>query len=321
MYSQIPSRAGAYGAKLPDEERLAFLDKVYDLGEWFWDAADIYADCEDIIGKWLAANPEKRKDIFLATKFGNRMLDTGYGVDSTPGYCKQAVEKSLSRLGVSHIDLYYCHRVDGNTPIEQTMRALADLKAEGKIKYIGLSEISAATVHRACKIARVDAVQIEYSPWFLDVENPQIGLLQACRELGVATIAYSPIGRGMLSGAIRSLDDLGEKDSRRMSPRFSPENFSKNLVLVDNIVEFARKKEVTAAQLVLAWLMAQGPDIIPIPGTTKIERLKENLSALEIKLSDEEIKEIRKMVEAAEVHGNRYANAALEYTFGDTPDE
>lgn len=249
------------------------------------------------------------------------MGDTGYTVDSTPEYCKQAVEKSLKRLNVSHIDLYYCHRVDGKTPVEQTMRALADLKAEGKINYIGLSEVSAATLRRACKIVHVDAVQFEYSPWTMDVEDPQIGLLETCRELGVGTVAYSPIGRGMLSGVIRSLDDLSEKDGRRMSPRFTPENFSKNLVLVDQIVDFAKRKEVTATQLVLAWLLAQGPGIIPIPGTTKIERLKENLAALAVTLSEDEVKEIRVVVEAAKVHGNRYADMFMKYTFGDTPEE
>ncbi|KIW08471.1 hypothetical protein, variant [Verruconis gallopava] len=218
-------------------------------------------------------------------------------------------------------DLYYCHRVDGKTPIEQTMHALAGLKAEGKIKYIGLSEVSAATLRRACKIGHVAALQVEYSLWSLDIENPQVGILQTCRELGVATIAYSPIGRGMLSGLIRSIDDADENDRRRNYPRFTPENFSKNLVLVDQIVGYAKKKGVTATQLVLAWLLAQGPDIVPIPGTTKLQRLQENLEALKIALSEEEVREIRVIAKTAEVQGSRYPEMFMKQTFGNTPEE
>jgi aryl-alcohol dehydrogenase-like predicted oxidoreductase len=242
-------------------------------------------------------------------------------VNSSPEYCKEAIEKSLKRLGLPYVDLYYCHRVDGKTPIEQTVRAMAELKAEGKIKYIGLSEVSAETVRRACAVAHIDAVQVEYSPWFLDIEKSTTNLLDTCRTLGVAIVAYSPIGRGMLSGTIQSLDDLAEGDNRRLAPRFKPENFGKNLVLVNEIVALAKKKGITATQLTLAWLMAQGEDIIPIPGTTKIERLKENLGALDVKLSKEEIQEIRTLVDAAETHGDRYPEGALKYVFGDTPRE
>jgi aryl-alcohol dehydrogenase-like predicted oxidoreductase len=198
---------------------------------------------------------------------------------------------------------------------------MAELQAKGKIKYLGLSEVSVDTLRRACKVTHIDAVQVEYSPWFVDIEKPTTDLLKTCRELGVATVAYSPIGRGMLSGTIQSLDDLEEGDARRFSPRFSPENFSKNLVLVNEIVALAKRKGVTATQLTLAWLMAQGDDIIPIPGTTKIERMKENLGALKIKLSKEEVQAMRTLVDAAETHGSRYPEAHLKYVFGDTPKE
>jgi aryl-alcohol dehydrogenase-like predicted oxidoreductase len=311
--------SAAYGTRLPDEERLAFLDRAYALGERFWDTADVYGDSEDLLGRWFSLHPEKRQDIFLATKFAARIVDGQHVMCSTPEYCKEAIERSLKRLGVEYVDLYYCHRVDGVTPIERTMRALLELQRAGQIRYIGLSEVSAATLRRASKIARVHAVQIEYSPWSLDIENEKVGLLKACRELGVAVVAYSPIGRGMLSGQIRSVDDLGKQDARRMQPRFAPEAFARNLVLVDQIVALAREKRVTPTQLVLAWLLAQGKDVIPIPGTTKVERLEENLGALGIELTVEEVGRIRKVVEAAEVHGTRYPEATLRYTFGDTP--
>ena len=200
------------------------------------------------------------------------------------------------------------------------MRAMADLQAQGKIRHIGLSEVSAATLRRASKIVHIDALQIEYSPWSLDIERPEVGLLQKCRELGTAIVAYSPIGRGMLSGQIRSTEDLGERDGRRESPRFLPENFSKNLVLVDKIAEIAKKKGVTSAQLVMAWLMAQGKDIIPIPGTTNAARLEENLASLKLQLSPQEIDDIRAIVDAVEVHGSRYSTAHMKHVFGDTPE-
>jgi len=311
-----------YGPPKPDNERMALLDRCYDLGEWNWDSADVYADSEDLLGRWFTANPDKRKNIFLATKFGNRVMpDGGRAIDSTGAYCKEACAKSLKRLGLPFIDLYYCHRLDGKTPIEQTVRAMAELKQEGKIKYLGLSECSAESLRRAHKVHPISAVQIEYSPWALDIEDPQINLLKTCRELGVAVVAYSPIGRGMLSGTIRSRSDFSEGDFRSFSPRFSEENFPKNLKLVDVIVALAKEKGVTATQLTLAWLMAQGDDIIPIPGTTKAERLEENLGALQIKLSKEEEAKIRKACEDAEIHGTRYPEAFASALFADTPAE
>jgi hypothetical protein len=311
-----------YGPTKPDSERLALLDKCYELGGWHWDSADIYGDSEDLLGKWFAANPDKRKDIFLATKFANRFFPDGTrAVDSSGPYCKEACEKSLKRLGLPYVDLYYCHRLDGKTPVEQTVRAMAELKSEGKIKYLGLSECSAESLRRAYKVHPIHAVQIEYSPWALDIESPQIDLLRTCRELGVAVVAYSPIGRGMLSGTIRSPDDLPETDFRRMSPRFSAENFPKNIELVDKIGEIAQRKGVTPTQLTLAWLMAQGNDIIPIPGTTKVERLEENLGSLKVEISKEEEREIRKICEEAEIHGGRYPEAFSSSLFADTPAE
>jgi hypothetical protein len=311
-----------YGATRPESERLSVLDKCYELGEWNWDSADMYGDSEDLLGKWFAANPDKRKDIFLATKFANKMLPNGTRtVDSSATYCKEACEKSLKRLGLPYVDLYYCHRLDGKTPIEQTVRAMAELKSEGKIKYLGLSECSSESLRRAYKVHPIHAVQIEYSPWSLDIESPQIDLLRTCRELGVAVVAYSPIGRGMLSGTFRSHDDLPENDFRRMHPRFSAENFPRNVQLVDKIAEIAKKKGVTPTQLTLAWLMAQGDDIIPIPGTTKIERIEENLGSLKVDISKDEEQEIRKICEEAEIHGGRYPEAFASSLFADTPAE
>ncbi|KAI4098888.1 MAG: hypothetical protein L6R37_006251 [Teloschistes peruensis] len=311
--------SAAYGATEPDEERFKVLDRANSLGATFWDSADIYMDNEDLIGKWFQRTG-KRSEIFLATKFANRItLEGKRELRSDPAYVKEACAKSLRRLGIDSIDLYYCHRVDNVTPIEHTVEAMAELKKEGKIKYLGLSEISADTLRRAEKIHHIDAVQIEYSPFSLDIEDPAIGLLSTCRELGVATIAYSPLGRGMLTGTLKSPSDLSDTDFRKASPRFSVENFPKNLQLVDTLAEIAKRKKVTSGQLTLAWLMRQGEDIIPIPGTKKIRYLEENMGALDVRLSDEEEREIRKAVEGAEVHGERYPPAMTGRLFADTP--
>jgi aryl-alcohol dehydrogenase-like predicted oxidoreductase len=305
-----------YGPAKPDNERLALLDNAHSLGELFWDSSDMYGDSEDLIGKWFAANPSKRADIFLATKFA---VKEGRVIDSSPEYVKIACDKSLKRLGIKQIDLYYCHRVDQKTPIERTVEAMKQLKDEGKIKYLGLSEVSSDTLRRAHKVHPISAVQVEYSPFALEIESKQIDLLKTCRELGVAVVAYSPLCRGMLSGALKGPQDLEEGDFRKFAPRFSEENFPKNLKLANQLGAVAEKKGVTPAQLTLAWLMAQGEDIFPIPGTTKLERLKENLGAFDVKLSTDEDKEIRKASDAAEVSGSRYPENFMQACYADTP--
>lgn len=305
-----------YGDVKPDAERLAILDRAHQAGEFFWDSSDVYLDNEELIGKWLAANPEKRKDIFLATKFAVRQ---DHSIDSSPEYCKQAIEKSLKRLGVEQVDLYYCHRVDRKTPIEKTVEAMAELKKAGKIKYLGLSEVSSDTLRRAYKVHPIAAVQVEYSPFTLDIERAPVDLLKTCRELGVAVVAYSPLSRGLLTGAIKSPDDLEQSDTRRSLPRFSAENFPRNIQLVNRITSTARDKKITPGQLTLAWLLAQGNDIFPIPGTTKIARLDENIESLHVRLSKEEEQKIRKACEEAEVGGTRYLETWMQTCFADTP--
>ena len=285
--------------------------------------ADEYGDSEDLLGKWLAANPDKRKDIFIATKFaisvtgGTDGIPRHIGVDSSPEYCKRAIEKSLRRLGVSYVDLYYVHRLDKKTPIEKTIEAMVELKNAGKIKHIGMSECSADSLRRAHKVHPITAVQVEYSPFCLAIEDPKIKVLETARELGIAVVAYSPLGHGFLSGKIRSKADVtGEGDDRGGLPWLKDDNIDKNVAVVDKITEIAEKKHVTTAQLTLAWVLAQGDDIFAIPGTTKVHRLEENLGALSISVSADENKAIRKL--SAEVLGGRIQDM-LGYTFADTP--
>ena len=308
-----------YGATEPDAQRFQILDKALALGCTHWDSSDIYGDNEDLLGKWFAKTGHRDK-IFLATKFA---IAPGPGgltkVRSDPEYVREACTKSLKRLGVETIDLYYCHRVDGKTPVEKTVQAMKQLKDEGKIRYLGLSEVSAETLRRAHKIHPISAVQIEYSPFTVDIEDPKINLLATCRELGVAVVAYSPLGRGMLTGQYKSPDDFEEGDYRRTAPRFSPENFSKNLHLVDTLTTIADKKGCTPGQLTLAWLMRQGEDIFPIPGTKKEKYLVENWESLKVELTDDEEREVRRAVSEADVHGERYASHLMADTFRDTP--
>ncbi|KIW10089.1 hypothetical protein PV08_11049 [Exophiala spinifera] len=310
-----------FGQPKPDAERLVFLDAAYKAGEHFWDTADIYGDSEDLVGHWLAANPDKRKNVFLATKFGNVMEPDGTAyVRGDPEYVKEACRRSLQRLQSAYIDLYYCHRLDTKVPIEKTVQAMVDLKSEGKIRYLGLSECSAESLRRAHKIHPITAVQVEYSPFFLDIEDPAIDLLKTCRELGVAIVAYSPLGRGILTGRYRSPDDFPETDFRRMIPRFSAENFPKVLELADEIGKIASNAgDCTSAQLTLAWLLAQGDDIFPIPGTASQERFQENLQSLTVVVDSKSNASIRKAASEAELPGDRYPAFMLPNLFADTP--
>ncbi|KAI9734965.1 MAG: hypothetical protein M1834_002047 [Cirrosporium novae-zelandiae] len=262
----------------------------------------------------------KRDEIFFSTKFRIYETQTGDEFRSDPEYTKKACAKSLNRLGVDTIDLYCCHRIDRITPIEKTVETMAELKREGKIRYLGLSQCSSTTLRRACKVHHIDAIQIEYSPFSMDIENPKIGLMQTCRELGVAIVAYSPLARGFITGQYKSPDDFEEGDWRKMAPRFSKENFPKNLEFVDKMKKIADKKGCTPSQLTLAWLMAQGDDIIPIPGTKKVKYLEENLGALDVKLTDTDIAEVRQAVENTEVVGNRFLDRMEAYIFADTPE-
>ncbi|KAF6833845.1 aldo/keto reductase YakC [Colletotrichum plurivorum] len=302
----------AYGKPGPDEERLAFLDRAWEMGATNWDTSDIYGDCEDVLGKWFRLHPERRADIFLATKFALSGVVNDDGsldikTDSSPGYCRAACEKSLERLGVEYTDLYYVHRVDDVTPIEKTVEELVKLKNEGKIKYLGLSECSSSTLRRAHAVHPISAVQVEYNPWSLEIEGPLgTNLLRTCRELDVTTFAYSPLGRGIMTGQYKSASDFEESDIRRVLPRFQGENFAKNLALVDQFRQIAEERHgCTAGQLTLAWLMAQGEDVIPIPGTKRIKYLEENFGAVKVKIDEEEEREIRALVDGANVQGDR----------------
>ncbi|KAL8686658.1 MAG: hypothetical protein Q9224_005377, partial [Gallowayella concinna] len=261
---------------------------------------------EDLVGEWFRRHG-KREDIFFATKFAISINDEGViETRSDPEYVKEACNKSLKRLGIDCIDLYYCHRVDGKTPIEKTVGAMADLKKEGKIKYLGLSEVSSETLRRAYAVHPISCVQMEYSPFAMEIEDPEIALLKTCRELGVATVAYSPLGLGFLTGAYQSPADFEEGDFRKHGPRFSEENFPKNLELVKHLQEIAKKKNCTSAQLSLAWLLAQGNDIFPIPGTKKITYLEENVNSVNVQLSDAEEQEIREAIQKVERVGERF---------------
>ncbi|KAI3316624.1 Aldo/keto reductase [Xylariaceae sp. AK1471] len=306
-----------YGAAESNQDRFKLLDRAWELGCTNWDTADAYGDSEETIGKWFKLHPERRADIFLATKFGLKANEAGgITVNSSPEYCRQAVESSLKRLGVQQIDLYYMHRADPEVPIEKTMNAMKDLVNEGKVKYIGLSEVSSATLRRAHAVHPVHAVQCEYNPWTLDIEGPSgTHILDTCKELGISVFAYSPLGRGIMTGRFRSAADFGPGDARPQLPRFQGENFQKNLRLVDQFADIAGRKGCTGGQLVLGWLLAQGDNVFVIPGTKKIAYLEENFAASEVVLTDEEERLLRKLVSEAGVSGDR---GAMFGPFADT---
>jgi aryl-alcohol dehydrogenase-like predicted oxidoreductase len=284
------------------------LHHAIEIGVTFWDTSDMYGvgRNEELIGRALQG---RRDRVVLATKFGVLRGEDGafLGVDGSPGYVLKACDASLKRLGVDHIDLYYQHRVDPKVPIEETVGAMAELVGQGKVRHLGLSEAAAATLRRAVAIHPVAALQTEYSLWTRDIEDE---ILPACRELGVGLVAYSPLGRGFLTGKIQNLDDLAADDWRRTNPRFQGENLEKNLVLAERIREIAGAKGCTPAQLALAWLLAQGKDIVPIPGTRSIQRLEENAGASQVALSADDLKEIEQALPTSLVAGERYASMA-----------
>ncbi|KZT68421.1 Aldo/keto reductase [Daedalea quercina L-15889] len=308
-----------YGKLLPDEDRLKILDEVYASGCRLWDTANVYGDSEDLLGKWFQRTG-KRSDIFLATKFGIVHGDPVRPSHGDPTYVRQSAERSLKRLGVDQIDLYYFHRPDPTIPIEKTVEAMAQLVSEGKVKYLGLSECSADTLRRAHAVHPIAALQVEYSPFTLDIEDDKIGLLKTARELGVTIVAYSPLGRGLLTGKYKGPEDFEEGDFRRRVPRYSKENFPNILKLASGLEQIGKRHGASAGQVSLAWLLAQGEDVIPIPGTTNINRLHENLGAVRVKLTPEEVAEVRQIAENANAtQGMRYPPLLNTLLFADTP--
>ncbi|UJR34603.1 hypothetical protein I4U23_027379 [Adineta vaga] len=296
------------GISTSDDERFKILDRAIELGCTYFDSADIYGDSEDLLGRYFKKYPNQRKKVLLATKFGN-VVSSDFSSLSVRGdaqYVREAFEKSLTRLNLDSIDLYYVHRIDKKVPIEETINVLKEFVQQGKIKYIGLSECSSDTLRRAYRIHPITCVQVEYSPFSLDIEKQEIALLKTCRELGVAIVCYSPLGQGILTGGIKSPDDFQSNDYRRFYPRFSKENFPKNLELVNKLILIAKKKNCTPGQLTLAWILSQGNDFIPIPGTRRIKYLEENFAATQINLSKEEQHEIRVACETADIVGERF---------------
>ena len=293
-------------------EAVATLHRALELGINLLDTADIYGphSNEQLIGEAIRG---KRDQVFLASKFGivrDPANPAFRGINGRPDYIHQAIDGSLKRLGVETLDLYYQHRMDPNVPIEETVGAMAELVRAGKVRYLGLSEASAATLERAHKVHPISALQSEYSLWSRDQEGN--GCLEACRRLGVAFVPYSPLGRGFLTGALKSADDFANDDFRRFSPRFQGENFGKNLLLVEQVQTLAAEKGVTAGQLALAWVLAQGDHLIPIPGTKQRKYLEENVGALEVKLSVSELAALQAIFPASAVAGLRYAEATMK---------
>jgi aryl-alcohol dehydrogenase-like predicted oxidoreductase len=283
---------------------VALIHQALDAGLSFLDTADMYGPFtnEVLVGKAIR---ERRDKVVLATKFGNERGEDGefLGINGRPEYVRSACDASLKRLGVDHIDLYYQHRVDTTVPIEETVGAMGELVEKGKVRFLGLSEAAPSTIRRAHKVHPISALQTEYSLWSRD---PETEILPTVRELGIGFVAYSPLGRGFLTGRFQSIDDLPEDDWRRAGPRFQGENFQKNLQLVQRVQEMAQQKNVSASQLALAWVLAQGQDIVPIPGTTKAKHLQDNLGTLDVKLSDEELAQLDEILPMGAASGERY---------------
>jgi aryl-alcohol dehydrogenase-like predicted oxidoreductase len=293
-----------------EAESVATLHRALDLGVTLLDTADVYGPRtnEELVGRAIR---ERREEVFLATKFGllNDLPDGTRRVDGSPTHVREACAASLARLGVDTIDLYYLHRVDPETPIEETVRAMARLVEEGKVRYLGLSEVSPATLQRAHRVHPITAVQSEYSLWTRD---PEGGILEACRELGVGFVPFSPLGRGFFSGKLRSVEALGSDDFRRTLPRFEPDNFRANLDLLARVESLAAAKGCTPAQLALAWDLAQGDDIVPIPGTKRRANLEENVGAIDVRLTAEDLRQIDQSIPRGAATGDRYAAAAMK---------
>jgi aryl-alcohol dehydrogenase-like predicted oxidoreductase len=295
-----------------DEESLATIHRALELGVNFLDTADMYGPFtnERLVGRAIRG---RRDEVVLATKFANVRGENGerLGVRGDPEYVHEACDASLERLGVDHIDLYYQHRVDPNVPIEETVGAMAELVEQGKVRYLGLSEAAPDTVRRAHQVHPISALQTEYSLWTRDVEDR---ILPTTRELGIGFVAYSPLGRGFLSGRFTSPQDIPEGDFRRHNPRFQGENFTRNMEIVDRVRELAEEKGVTASQLALAWILHQGEDIVPIPGTKRRRYLEENVAATEIELTEDDLRRLDEAAPPGATAGDRYPDMSTVET-------
>ncbi len=299
-----------YGGR-DEEESLATIDRALELGITFFDTADMYGPHtnEQLVGRALRGH---REEVIIATKFGivrDPARPQFRGISGKPDYVRQACDASLRRLGVDVIDLYYQHRVDPDTPIEETVGAMADLVRQGRVRFLGLSEAGAETIRRAHAVHPITALQSEYSLWTRD---PEADVLGVCRELGIGFVPYSPLGRGFLTGKIKKSEDLPKDDYRHTTPRFQGENFQHNLDLVERVGEIAREKRCTPAQLALAWVLAQGDDIVPIPGTKRRKYLQENIGALDVNLTSADLARIEEVAPKHAVAGERYPDWAMQ---------
>ena len=292
-----------------DSESIATIHRALELGITFLDTADMYGPFtnERLVGRAIKG---KRDRVVLATKFGNVRSEEGafLGIEGSPEYVRKACDASLQRLGVDHIDLYYQHRVDLKVPIEDTVGAMAELVKSGKVRFLGLSEAAAATIRRANAVHPITALQSEFSLWSREVEDE---ILPTCRELGIGFVAYSPLGRGFLTGRFRNFEDLPADDYRRNQPRFQGENFRKNLDLVTHIEQVAKQKKCTPSQLALAWLLAQGQDVVPIPGTKRVRYLEENVGAVNVQLTPEDLRRIDEIAPQGIAAGTRYPEGGM----------